>query len=51
MMACNPHPNSEMFEDAVEGVETLLEAIVGMFEEGHPDQIEEEDCDEEEWQN
>ena len=44
------HPNVEVFADAVEGVETLLEGIVILFEEGVQDVEEEVEQCEEEWE-
>lgn len=44
------HPNLEMFNDAVDAVETLLQAVLGLLEQGVQD-MEEQDLEEgdEEW--
>lgn len=45
------HPNLEMFNDAVDAVETLLQAVLGLLEQGVQD-MEEQDLEEgdEEWE-
>lgn len=45
------HPNLEMFNDAVDAVETLLQAVLSLLEQGVQD-MEEQDLEEgdEEWE-
>lgn len=49
------HPNLEVFNDAVEAVQTLMEGLLLVFEEGEGNQgegiEEEEECENEEWNN
>jgi hypothetical protein len=41
------HPNMQTFTDALEGVESMLEALLTLFEESALEDIEEEDYEEE----